>query len=982
MLLYWVKPCGFCMNQILSMMIVLRCCTHIGVMKEKETKTISYEDLYGLDAQWYRGVNLENQFLYHLAHSLQVAGIKTLEDLLRINEAALIDNHIIKKDHLSEINKYLEKVFLSTDERTFIELYGVDPYSYKNEDIDNGLSVRSYNCLVRHQINTVADLLQLSRSDLKKIKNLGRGSLIEICNYIKRVIEIKSHETIEERIAKKKIDLHPLDTYLKAHDYSFLDSKEENIKFEGIPEEVVQCYRCTEALLGHDFINCIMDNTQYAKELYLMLLEFVKEQKRRKFLLNEIEKIPKKRREKLAEPYYRAYNEWGILQNEVNEPGKMLEEVIINSVKDEKLYREGVSFAKWCQFDLQRTIAAFFNEITKENYRFILSERSEGKTLAEVGDILSITRERVRQIEAKIRRKFEGRIRATKFFEFLSADNDGTSIITQEMLRVACGEYYKEAVYLLKISESCNAVYYRPLDVFILGDKAALFSFSSEFNQLPSIVKKNDMVHLVENHFGDIVNERVLLGLLNEKYLQGEIYYTKHPTVAEKVAYVLKEYYPDGVHAYGKKEIAEFGQKYKDLFGEEMASDHSFAATLQRVGILCDRGTYRVKKEKYISFELTDWLLAYIESVDQPVLVVEDIFEEFKSRLLQEGVTNKYYLCGILQILLADKYRVHRNFVFKDSKIGSVYEAIVRFIQDSDAPVSNEEIKNALVGVKDLYIGWAVAGDEKILNMYGKYYNADKLDFSENEIEYFHSAIDSIVCDGAVHHGKELYQVISKEKPYALTRNYIQYPFALFSVLEYYFGTEYKFLRPNVARIGVPIDNNEAMFMSSLHEYDELSIEDIKNIADSYHFTVFSYIELAEKLNDKFLMIDSNNFLDISKTGVSESTAERIEELITNEATQTMPVKDLLCKFQYPKINVPWTDWLVYSILKKWGTKTAVGTVGTRLKMAIPVVAPKGKLDTSSVDIGEASSDRIEETFFNLDDLLAEEAAKELNFEL
>lgn len=46
------------------------------------------------------------------------------------------------------------------------------------EDLD--LSVRSYNCLKRAEINTVADLTQKSEEDMMKVRNLGRKSLEEV----------------------------------------------------------------------------------------------------------------------------------------------------------------------------------------------------------------------------------------------------------------------------------------------------------------------------------------------------------------------------------------------------------------------------------------------------------------------------------------------------------------------------------------------------------------------------------------------------------------------------------------------------------------------------------------------------------------------------------------------------------------------------------------------------------------------------------
>ena len=42
------------------------------------------------------------------------------------------------------------------------------------------LSVRSYNCLKRAGINTVAELVQRNQEDMMKVRNLGKKSLEEV----------------------------------------------------------------------------------------------------------------------------------------------------------------------------------------------------------------------------------------------------------------------------------------------------------------------------------------------------------------------------------------------------------------------------------------------------------------------------------------------------------------------------------------------------------------------------------------------------------------------------------------------------------------------------------------------------------------------------------------------------------------------------------------------------------------------------------
>ena len=53
------------------------------------------------------------------------------------------------------------------------------------EDLD--LSVRSYNCLKRASINTVAELANMSEEDMMKVRNLGRKSLDEVLLKLKEL---------------------------------------------------------------------------------------------------------------------------------------------------------------------------------------------------------------------------------------------------------------------------------------------------------------------------------------------------------------------------------------------------------------------------------------------------------------------------------------------------------------------------------------------------------------------------------------------------------------------------------------------------------------------------------------------------------------------------------------------------------------------------------------------------------------------------
>jgi DNA-directed RNA polymerase subunit alpha len=53
------------------------------------------------------------------------------------------------------------------------------------DDLD--LSVRSFNCLKRANINTVDDLINKSQGDMMKVRNLGRKSLEEVLAKLKEL---------------------------------------------------------------------------------------------------------------------------------------------------------------------------------------------------------------------------------------------------------------------------------------------------------------------------------------------------------------------------------------------------------------------------------------------------------------------------------------------------------------------------------------------------------------------------------------------------------------------------------------------------------------------------------------------------------------------------------------------------------------------------------------------------------------------------
>ena len=90
--------------------------------------------------------------------------------------AKILNDHLKLFQNIDGLPEEIEE-----DENTFSEL-PMDETSKKLETTieDLDLSVRSFNCLKRAGINTVADLVEKSEDEMMKVRNLGRKSLDEV----------------------------------------------------------------------------------------------------------------------------------------------------------------------------------------------------------------------------------------------------------------------------------------------------------------------------------------------------------------------------------------------------------------------------------------------------------------------------------------------------------------------------------------------------------------------------------------------------------------------------------------------------------------------------------------------------------------------------------------------------------------------------------------------------------------------------------
>lgn len=96
--------------------------------------------------------------------SILIAHFKLFQSMAGVSEEEDASESTFQENEEDEANKVMEMTI---------------------EDLD--LSVRSFNCLKRAEINTVADLANKSEEDMMKVRNLGRKSLDEVRNKLKEL---------------------------------------------------------------------------------------------------------------------------------------------------------------------------------------------------------------------------------------------------------------------------------------------------------------------------------------------------------------------------------------------------------------------------------------------------------------------------------------------------------------------------------------------------------------------------------------------------------------------------------------------------------------------------------------------------------------------------------------------------------------------------------------------------------------------------
>lgn len=834
-----------------------------------------------------------------------------------------------------------------------IELYGGIPIDF---DV---LRIRTANCLRRAGIYEIDGLLSLTYSKLSKIKGLGMLILNDIEEYIK---------SLDGRAVERTDNFgNYISLRIKSRRDMILAGEFTEELYVGLNErelETVERFKRGFDLLDNGLIILCREDPVSAYAISMMLNCFTEQVEKFADFSKLYDSVTVKLNNRLK-PYYDVYS----LQEELSEEFKAYcenKDVLFGSLFDRTLsanipVEEKNKFVRWASFDLKKELIVFLDGYYARsvNTEKVLMLRARKCTLQETGDELGITRERVRQIEKKVVQAFCRWQRIKKFLPRLSAEFNGKTILEATDLQEYFGDTTEVLLYLLQCADDEFFSYDRETDTVIIVDDDITYFVRNYVERMPNeldgdIIEEYRKKALEEHDIPVDIFDREIEGQYN---LYGTHYHRNKLSLEKMYQIVLKRYYPEGMNVYDEAELNRFRTLLVNEFGEVSLPEknRSISTAIGRSCILCGRGKYRVKENEKIPHKLIKKVHDYILNSERNLFFMNEIFLEFEDELRDAGIDNRFFLQGVLREEYENELFFRRDYVSKDSENLSMYRDLQLFVKKSEYPVTKEQIREVYPGITEIMISISLADDD-IINYFGSYIHSSNLNLFDYDKQYIDKVVKLILDDGMPHHSDEIYATIQNDNPDMLNRLGIFYQYSLFSLLQYQYRGRYEFARPYIAEKGVKINKPIELLQEYVSANEVFEITEFLGLAKEYHYTIYDILKFLNSWNETHFLINKQEMASIEYIGITPEIAHEMEQQIVKEISGSSLIANLECIYRLPIIHVSWNEWLVYSVINKWGKELEAHTTSRQFRLSSPVVSKIGifnQEDYGGSDLGE-----------------------------
>lgn len=886
-----------------------------------------------------------------------------IEDVQAPKEPSEESNAVINETDarpISEVAVYPSKTFSSTkpwlnylEELRFLDielpLYNLfnityDPIYASKNIAELGMSVRPYNCLIKNNCQTVDALFSKSLREVSELAHLGKKSLFEIIDKCKQIaanpqsiIKVTSSETVASApsAAESNENLIRLaESIALGIQYDTSDLSETEKKFVVLLENAYES-------LGEEMCLLALEEPSKTRHLCSVLNNYVKQQEILKQLalavsqvgnsgiVKELHVLPfiTALKKKTAIDLSMVFTENDCFTDVAKAVEKYLENKSEESVAlTDSLHVFADDIASGISKELEE---AYENAITTDRVSVVVQLRQEGYSLAEIGDLLDITRERVRQIEAGAIRRFSSSLRHAdkNVISYIHAMLDGDLMIQKEQI-AACVANRNHLDLLWESIESgaLDTKEYRYVKqynaiVFRHEDSGAAAKIVSS---LPSYIFKDELeeiiLHAVEEK--GVWEEKLRADIKQHYKVFGTLYSVRRPTVVFICDWILRNRFVNGFKINDATDTKRFQEYAREVFGETSChmTQRALDAKISAVGVLCDRGKYIHPSMVTLDESILNEVNQYIAESPKNAITYIELFEAFRDRLAGTQISNHYFLQGVMKqfgsaINRRVDYYLYRDYITKDANVSPTDE-LDAFVRERGM-VHKTEIFAEFPALNELSLGQVVARCQNVFNIdSGFYIHSSQFHIQETDYAPIRTYLTEATRDLPVNIRK-VFDDCSVQFPEFMDRNEIHNRDVLFAVLSYMFMCDFRFNRPYIANSDDIEMTNRGVILSVLEPFDEIAIDELMNLLDErgIHYGSLSY--LMQLIAPDYVRSDENLMMKRSLTGIDDDVEEEALTILS-EAVETysyLPSCKVLDFIWYPSIDITWTPYLLESIV-------------------------------------------------------------------
>jgi hypothetical protein len=392
---------------------------------------------------------------------------------------------------------------------------------------------------------------------------------------------------------------------------------------------------------------------------------------------------------------------------------------------------------------------------------------------------------------------------------------------------------------------------------------------------------------------------------------------------------IIKNHFTEGYHISYPGDYEVLKNHFQNLYGIEsltqFPSQRSLVGFIDRSNFIqVDRGTYNHAKNCVQLNDSTKKNLLNFIKESKLVLYYRSLFTEFEEELVKQGITNHYYLKGVLDPLIKDKSTIYRDYIKTSPFQSSALDSIRDLIQKQKGIYSIDLIAEKFPGVKSyVYMNVLYQEEEKGLIWINskEFVYSKNININSNTLKKLKIFIENIFAEtqGDVISSRKIYGRMAYKDPVLLKSLIpIKDQYGLFSLMKWFFKEQYFFRRPKIAK-------NEKALIDPLRNYlltqDYFDKNLVENFLESRGFYInINYLELIEEMSEEFVQVSKDKMVNKRVINISENDIFSIEKNVDGilRILKQMDIKTINDFKFYPTLKQSWNSYLLLGIIRSY----------------------------------------------------------------